>query len=163
LIVITGKTNLKKDKLLELAAGDEDKRIKLRILDASKVFGVDHIRSAFAKAVRAFEQKDNVSDSIATETMLYMSGCRQIQEAVAFFSIKNDGKPIVALIANDDTSSKDLASKLCIEEDDSALQADPMKSISAFGISDKEMSTVSKEKEIELILERVASVDIKKK
>ena len=163
MLVIAGKSSLNKEKLLGLAAEIAEAGTSLRILNASKIFGIDHIKSAFEKAVRAFEQKNNVSDSIITETMLYMSGCRQIQEAFAFYSIKENVTSIVALIDADPASSADLICRLKIDENDSIISVSSSKDIIAFGISSKELSTIDKKKENELILERVASVDIKKK
>ncbi len=163
LLIFAGTTEESMDVMLQKAAGMSNRTdVSIRLLDARRVFGMDHIRSALMKAVRAFENGQNVSNSLATETMLYMSGCRQIQEAVALLGLKRNSRSIVCVADLAEVIKEKLATELKIEEDESIIESG-QKDLSGFGVTDVEVSTLPKEKRIDLVLERVASVDIKRK
>jgi len=163
LLIFAGTTEEPMDSMLRKAAGMSNRTdASIRLLDAKRVFGPDHIRSALMKAVRAFENGQNVSDSLATETMLYMSGCRQIQEAVALLGLKRDSRSIVCVADLAEGIKEKLAKELSIEEDESIIDSGP-KDLFGFGVSNAEISTLPDKKRIDLVLERVASVDIKRK
>jgi KEOPS complex subunit Cgi121 len=163
LIIFGGTTDEPMDSMLRKAAGMSNRTdASVRLLDSRRVFGPDHIRSALMKAVRAFENGQNVSDSLATETILYMSGRRQIQEAVALLGLKMDTESIVCVADLAEGIKEKLAKELSIREDESII-ASGQKDLSGFGISAMEISTLPDEKRDDLVLERVASVDIRKK
>jgi len=151
------------DSLLGQAATMSKAGGSIRLLNVDLVFGMDHVRSAFQKAARAFENGRNVSDSLATETMLYMSGRRQIQEAVELFRLKGDGGEVVCLADVATGKGDELASELSIAEDDAALTELRTKDVNKFGVGRTEAGTVPHERIVDLVLERVASVDTKKK
>ena len=158
--IAEGKSSKGKEELLKIASElGTKKKTTIQILDAEKIFSIDQICSAFEKAARAIENKENASNSLATETMLYVSGCRQIQEALNLIGLKNESKAIVIL---SEVKLSDLNSTFAFEEDSSILSLGN-KEIRSFGITDLEISTVQEGKRCDLVLERVASVDIKKK
>jgi len=162
LLLFAGRSEKPESSLLDEAAAMSGANGSVRLLNAGLVFGIDHVRSAFEKAARAFENGQNVSDSLATETMLYMSGCRQIQEAVGLFRLRK-GDAVVCLADSAQLSEGRLRSGLSIEEDEAALADIGGKDIRGFGISGTEANTVPSGKTADLVLERVASVDIRKK
>jgi len=163
LLIFAGTTDESMDSMLSKAAGMSNRTdASIRLLDAKRVFGMDHIRSAQMKAVRAFENGQNVSDSLATETMLYMSGCRQIQEAVALLGLKRDSRSIVCVADLAEGIKEKLAKELSIAEDESLIDSGE-KDLSGFGITPAEVETLPTDKRRDLVLERVASVDIKRK
>jgi len=161
--LIAGKSNKNKDFLLSYASRiNTEKGIKLQFIDANKVFGIDHIKSAFEKAVRAFNNDENVSDSLLTEIMLYISGCRQIQEAVELIGLNDESDSIIVISESSEDSLTGITDALNIKEEKSLLSAvdkDPR----TIGISEEEINTVPEDKIMDLVLERVAGVDIKKK
>lgn len=164
LIVMAGRLTGSKDAALEKARMlSSGSNASVRLLDAGRVFGMDHIRSALQKASRAFDNHANVSDSLATETMLYMSGCRQIQEAVGLLGLKGKSEEIVCLADAVPGIDGRIARELPLREDDSVVDSVVQKNFSAFGLGETELKTVPEGKRIELVLERVAGVDIKKK
>jgi len=163
LLVFAGKSEKPESSLLAEAAAMFEAGGSVRLLDANLVFGIDHIRSAFEKASRAFDNDQNVSDSLATETMLYMSGCRQIQEAVELFRLKGEGRAVVCLADTAQNSRERLKSGLSITEDEAVLTDFSKKDVHSFGIGIAEAGTVPDDKVADLVLERVAGVDTKRK
>jgi KEOPS complex subunit Cgi121 len=162
LFVLGGRPTKPANSLLQEATALSGNGASVRLLNAELVFGMDHVRSAFQKAARAFDNGRNVSDSLATETMLYMSGCRQIQEAVELFRLKEDGG-VVCLADTANGIGDKLTGGLSMKEDDEILTESAGKDAFKFGVGRKEGETVPKDRIIDLVLERVASVDVKKK
>jgi len=161
LVVLAGRSKEPKEALLSAAASMSAPGRSVRLLNADLVFGIDHVISAFRKAARAMDEGQNVSDSLATETMLYMSGCRQIQEAVELFGLQK-GSGTVVCLADEGCAAGSIASELKLNEDDGVLSAEG-KELHRFGIRESEIETVPKGRADDLVLERVAGVDIKKK
>lgn len=162
LLVLAGKTTASADSILKTASELAGEGAAVRILDASRIFGMDHLIAGFRKAVRAFEQGVNLSESLATETMVYLSGCRQIQESLAMIGLREGVSSIVCLA--DDTLSirAKLAEELQLNEDESVILANG-KMLCHLGINELELGTVLDDKRLDLVLERVAGVDIRKK
>jgi len=163
LIVLAGRSESSEGSLLSSAAAISGAGGSVRLLNAELVFGMDHIRSAFQKAARAFDNGRNVSDSLATETMLYMSGCRQIQEAMELFDLKRGRGAVVCLADPIQGIEGRLAGDLSIREGDEVLADIHKKDLRGFGVGQAEAETVPRDKQADLVLERVAGVDIKKK
>lgn len=158
--VLSGRTEKSKKELLRVIAElGRKKAASIQLVDSKKIFGQDHLRAAFEKTVRAFKSGQNVSDSIVTEMMLYLSGCRQIQEALDAIGLKEQPKSLIVL---SDREPGDLSNLLSLEEDESVLSPEG-KDVRCLGISDIEISTVREKDVTDLALERVASVDVRKK
>jgi len=157
---VAGRVEKRKDELLRIAGEFARKNATaVQLIDSENVFGEDHLRAAFEKAVRAFRSEENVSSSLATEMMLYLSGRRQIQEALESIGLNEGSKAIVIL---SEKEPDELLRRLSFMEDDSVLS--PVgKDVRRMGITDTEIATVKKDSVVELVLERVASVDVKKK
>lgn len=157
---VAGRTGKVRAELLKTASEfGKERNASIQLVDADKVFGMDHLRSALEKAARAFKAKENVSDTLATEMMLYLSGCRQIQEALDLIGLRERPEKIVILI---DKEPQDILVRFSLDEDDSVLSPEG-KDIGQMKITDAEAATVRENRRIDLVLERVASVDIKKK
>ncbi len=144
-------------------------RLIIQAFDAQVVYGKDHILSAVMHAKRAFQQRTNATNTLALEILLYAAGERQIQKAIKKMGIKKGKQGIVFLIT-DTSNKKDLkgADESVVQKllntfqftrDDDVIYGD-METLKCFGITKSELSTVSKEKYGELILERIAMVDI---
>lgn len=163
LAAVAGRTELSKKELLDTVVRLAREDINVQLIEAAKVFGKDHIESAFMKASRAFGKKENVADNILLETMLYLSGCRQIQEAIDGIGLKEDTRQIVCIAEGDEGLKGRLIDEFSIEEDDSLIADSASKDIGLFGIGEKERETVPDNKRTDLILEKVAAVDIMKR
>lgn len=132
----------------------------LQFIDADKVLGKEHIYSAIEHAERAFERGDNISTTKAMEILIYTACEPQITNALAKVGLK-DGCEKIAMIMDGGIDSHKLLHHLNIKRDDKVLELNDSK-LREFGITEEEISVVGKEKIKDLILERVAMVDVKK-
>jgi KEOPS complex subunit Cgi121 len=126
---------------------------------AEMVSGMDHLRSALYHAARAIKDGRNSSDSLAMETLLYASGERQLSAAIKKMSPDETSDRIV--VARLRGTALEPASDWELVPEKSGDQA--LESLTKFGISKREVETVRDAKAIDLVLERVALVDILKK
>lgn len=149
-----GRAKLLLDSMSDKAAG-EDRDIL--IANADMVFGMDHLRSALYHAKRAMIGGTNASDSLAMETMLYASGERQLNAAIKKMTVGDEtAEIVVALLQGSLNPMKGWTELPSIKEPPSKER------LNRFGITDKEMLTFEGRSE-ELVLEKVAAVDVLKK
>jgi KEOPS complex subunit Cgi121 len=132
--------------------------IDVMVARGDMIFGVDHVRSALYHAKRAFEHGTNASDSIAMETLLYASGERQLSSAIKKMAV--DGTTVEVVVAQLSEGSLETGGWRELEESLGPEQTDRLK---RFGISKPELDSVSAERAVDLVLEKVASVDVTKK
>jgi len=123
------------------------------------VFGMDHLRSALHHAARAIKDGRNSSDSLAMETLLYASGERQLSTAIKKMSPDETTDRIV--VARLRGTALEPASNWELVPEKAGDEA--LENLTKFGISKREVETVGEAKAIDLVLERVALVDILKK
>ncbi|UCE72900.1 MAG: hypothetical protein JSV56_07640 [Methanomassiliicoccales archaeon] len=132
----------------------------LQFMDADKVLGREHVFSAWDHAKRAFERESNVSSTMAMEVLIYTSGETHIANALKKIGIK-DGCERLAVISDGDLDIDELLGYLNLKRDDEVLICTESK-LREFGIGENEISAVDKDKIDDLILEKVAMVDVKK-
>ncbi|HMB46292.1 MAG TPA: KEOPS complex subunit Cgi121 [Candidatus Methanoperedens sp.] len=129
-------------------------------LDADKLAGEKHLKFAIEKAMNSFKTGRNIAKDPGKEIMLYAAGTRQINRAMKI-GVHN-GKNNIALvgIGNDiDLSVFDEITS------GNVLQYDQSKNrvlMDFFNITDEEIKAVGVDKVPELVLERVALVDVMK-
>ncbi|MCK4474421.1 hypothetical protein KAU30_01155 [Candidatus Bathyarchaeota archaeon] len=144
--------------------------VDIQFFDAASVATWQHLYFAALNALTAFENKKNISNSLAMETLLYASAQHQIKNAVKLLGISPNSRQIAILIIGEDGESVNSALKtvsklVAAESDDSVLnltdsRAKTVKEI--FGISATEIKTVAKrigleeEALVNLVIERVA-------
>ena len=111
------------------------------------------------------DRKTNTTNTLEMETLLYSSGERQLKLAIPKMGVKK-GSALVALIfivepPNNIPDMLVLKSleELSLKRDDSVLEGDE-NTLKKFGISENELKTVTKAKYGNIILEKVAMVDI---
>lgn len=136
------------------AAGTE-----VLVLDGSMVFGKDHLAAAMYHAARAIEEGTNASDSLLMETILYASGERQLGSATRKMGVSNDSSELVVAQLVDGGFVHDPS---WIELPAMRAPADRAQLV-RFGISETELSTLGERSPAELVLEKVAAVDILKR
>lgn len=122
------------------------------IVDASRVLGEDHIRSAMMHAERSFANGTNRSKTLLTEFLMYMAGERQISKALDAMSPHSDE---VVVILTDGNGS--ILNDLEMKRDDSLIDA-TLEKAKALGFHQNGMD-ISPE---DLALEMVAMLDILK-
>ena len=136
----------------------------IQIFNADLIYGKDHIISAINHAKRAFELKTNTTNSLEMEILLYASGERQLKLAIPKMGIKKGDSRIVLVLINDKSGITDdiiqnLISITGLIRDESVIPGDE-NTLKNFGINENEIKTIMKSKYGDLILEKVAMVDI---
>ena len=130
-------------------------------MDADLVCGKAHLEAAVVHARRALEQGTNFSSTVSMETMLFASGERQISKAKEKMGVK-DGMRHFALVLFDCDDPMAVIRKLKMIKDDLVLLPSREKAIS-FGIERDELESVPEWQVPDLVLERVAFVEILKR
>ncbi|MEM0467277.1 MAG: KEOPS complex subunit Cgi121 [Candidatus Thermoplasmatota archaeon] len=142
-------------------------QIIVQVFDADFVYGKKHLKSAALHALRAFKQKTQSTNSLAKEILLYAAGERQIKKAINKLGLKKTTKNIAFVFINIESKKSYEMHRFIqaflkdhnFQHDDKVLEGD-YDTLKRFGITDTEIQTVSQEKYGDLILERVALVDI---
>ncbi|HWR62804.1 MAG TPA: KEOPS complex subunit Cgi121 [Candidatus Thermoplasmatota archaeon] len=153
----------------QLLVFSKQEHLIIQAFDARLIYGKDHLISATTHAKRAFQQKTNATNSLALEILLYAAGERQIQKAIKKIGIKKGKQPIVFIITDsvnqksNKTINKSVVQRLLktfqLTIDETLIKGDKS-TLKRFGITDVELSTIPEEKYGDLILEKVALVDV---
>lgn len=143
--------------------------VEIQLFDAKSVATWHHLYFAALNALTAFKNKENISKSLAMETMLYASAQRQIRKAMELLGIKPDSSEIAVLIIGEKPetikSALSMVSKrINAQYDDTVLELSEEKAAIIrrnFGISDVELKTVMKKDGLDkaltdLVIERMA-------
>jgi len=137
----------------------------VQTFDADLIFGKNHILSAVEHAVRAISRKTNTTNSLEKEILLYASCERQLKLAIPKIGVKK-GNAKIAIVLLKNTKKMisnqivdDLLKLFYLTRDDKVLEGDE-NTLTRFGIKEKELKTVNKAKYSDIILEKVAMVDI---
>jgi KEOPS complex subunit Cgi121 len=134
-------------------------RVEVLVLRADMVFGSDHIRSALYHAKKAMRDGRNASESLSMETLLYASGERQLSSAIKKMSVDEGCDEVVIAQLTPGTVDKE-SSWQPVDRIKEKTQATDL---ARFGISKKELATVDPGRALDIVLEKVASVDVLKK
>ncbi len=143
-----------------LRAQAEQVGLEVQAFDADMVFGENHILSALQHAERAFRRGTNLAADRMMEVLVYAAGERQISNALEKMGVK-EGKDRIVILAVGEGDVNRLLEGLGLERDDSLVEG-RRDMLQAFGITDKEAETVPPDRLFELVLERVALVDLLK-
>jgi len=162
--IVGAKGNIQSvDEFLKKLDGiSNENNITIQVFDAEVIYGRNHLISAVEHAMRAMDRKTNTTNSLAMEILLYASGERQLKIAIPKMGVKK-GKENIAFVFNQegltDQLISDILKQLSLDRDDKVLLGSIDK-LKKFGISENEINTVAKSKYGDLILEKVAMVDI---
>jgi len=129
-------------------------------MKAEMVCGREHLESAVEHATRAFHRGTNSANNIMMETMLYASGERQISKARDKMGVDHETCSVALVLFGAEPAT--VLQIVGLERDDSVLEASEQKLL-GFGIGRKELDMVPVEKRPDLVLERVAFVEILKR
>jgi KEOPS complex subunit Cgi121 len=157
------------EAFLEAVDRDKPAGVEAQFFDADLIATWQHLYFAVLNALTAFKNRENLSKSVAMETMLYASGRRQIQKATQLLGIKPTSRNMAVLIVGGkaEVVQKALAKvsrRVGGQLDDSVLELSGKKMERvkrAFDISEAELETVMEgdglEKAlVDLFVERVA-------
>ena len=162
--IIGAKGNIQNvdDFLKQVIDFSKKNDLVIQVFDANVIYGESHLTSAVMHAQRAMEEKRNTTNSLEMEILLYASGERQLKLAIPKMGVKKNQKDVALVILGDNLSDKKLGEMFkyfSLERDDETLKGNK-DTLKKFGISDKEIATVTEDKYSHLILEKVAMVDI---
>jgi len=142
----------------------------VQFFDANLIAGQEHLFFSALNALKAFEGKNNISNSLAVETLLFACAQRQIKKAVEIIGIKSESSHVAVLVI-DDTQQRaeatlEIVYKLVSgERDDSVIELGEEKFEAIkrlFKISDLELKAKLKrdglegEALVELVIEHMA-------
>ena len=128
-------------------------------LDADKLAGKKHLMFAIEKAIDSFKTGRNIANDLGKEIMLYASGTRQINRAMKIgVHNGNNNIALVAIGEDVDLSAFDIMPKDVLQYEGSKSRA----LMDIFNITDEEIKAAGVDKIPELVLERVALVDVLK-
>ena len=154
------------DFLEKISSFSKKNSLIIQAFDADLVFGKNHILSAVEHAERAISRKTNTTNSLEKEILLYAAGERQLKIAIPKIGIKKKDNANIAIVLIEKTKKtisnniiNDLLKSLCLTRNDKVLEGDK-NTLKRFGIKENELRTVMKTKYADLILEKVAMVDI---
>lgn len=143
--------------LQKLKTISKEKNIAIQALDADKLAGEEHLRFAVEKAMNSFKTGRNIANDLAKEIMLYAAGTRQISRAMKLGV--HEGKNNIALVA---IGEADLSEFIEITPAH-VLRYDESKNkalMDIFNITEEELEAVGEDRIPELVLERVALLDV---
>ncbi len=158
--------------ILQVLSFSKKENLVVQAFDATAIYSTDHLISATEHARRAFQQGTNATNSLALEILLYAAGERQIEKALKKIGIKK-GQQKIAFVLTDALNGKKSASigeamkkkllrTLHLQSDTTVIRGNG-ETLKRFGITEKELSTIPESHYGDLILEKIALVDIIKK
>jgi len=100
---------------------------EVQFFDAELVAGWEHLYFAVLNALKAFENRLNISNNLAVEILLYASAQRQIKKAVELLGIKpSSSRVAVVILAETEAKSKEISETVSHitsgKRDDSVLE-----------------------------------------
>ena len=170
-IVIAGFKNVKIDSREALASIRKEKQpqTEIQFFNAKLIATWQHIYFGVLNALTAFRNGENISKSLAVETMLYVSAQRQIRKAVELIGVKPSALDVAVVVIGDKpeivkSTLKVVAKRVDGQLDNSILELSKEKRTSiqkVFEISDVELETAKEKTDadkalIDLVIERMA-------
>jgi len=128
------------------------------LLDAEKVAGPDHIRSAVLHAERSCACGKPVARTLAMEILLYTSGQRQCSLAPRFGLHAGKNVLFVVILGEDAAAARELLNEIVLPEEH-GVRASQAVLMEEFGITGEELAVVGEDRISELVIERVALMD----
>lgn len=185
--IIVGKVGISNvdDFLSSLKNIAHEYDVTIQAMNAELIAGGEHIISAVKKAIRATERKRSIASDLGLEILLYAAGRRQIERALAIGVSKSEGEKRVAIVIVDASASGERDLEVVAEEvkRETMMAEEPVQELELglelglglehnedkkeklkrfFEISEDELKAVGESKLKQLVLERVAMLDVLK-
>ena len=157
------------EEFVKMIRKEKPSNVEIQFFDARFVATWQHLYFAALNALTAFQNKENISKSLAMETLLYASAQRQIRKAMNLLGIKPDSSEMAVLIIGERSETVRLALSMVsrhvkAKPDEAALELSRKKVKiikKIFGISNTELKTVQKRDDLEralidVVIERMA-------
>jgi tRNA threonylcarbamoyladenosine modification (KEOPS) complex Cgi121 subunit len=171
-VEITGFRNLGIDDAEEFVKVTREKlpqNSAVQFFDAELVATWQHLYFAVLNALLAFKNEQNISKSVAMETMLYASAQRQIRKAIDFMGVKCASANVAVVIIGENAESVEallsaVSKRVGKKPDDAVLKLLDEKAQGireAFGVTETELETVMEKSNgekalVNLVIERMA-------
>lgn len=170
-VEITGFRNVafpKAEEFLKTNRKENKQIVDIQFFDADLIASQHHLYFAVLNALQSFQNKTNISKSLAMETMLYASAQRQIQKAIKRCGIKPETTNMAVVIIGESTSILPVLGTISkcvgVQPDEKVLEMSKEKEkkiIKTFQIKDEEVKVVVKNNDVEeavvnLVVEQVA-------
>jgi len=140
--------------------------IFIQVMNAEMICGKIHLQSATDHALRARDENRMGTQSVQMEILLYASGERQLTHAIPKMGVHKGKNTIGVVFVLNKKDRKKVDNVICsfiqdfsVEKDDSVLEVSIEKG-KRWGCSEVELGTVFKGTLEDVILERVAMVDL---
>jgi KEOPS complex subunit Cgi121 len=136
--------------------------VHIILFNASNMAGMAHVRAALHHAFRAFSSDSAISNSVEMEAFLYASGSRQCQIGSRFGVQAGSNDTYLCICPASSGTLEELLEfgELC-DEDWETLSCEKMNHLrELFEISEEELAVVGPSRMTELILERVALLEV---
>ncbi len=169
---ISGFKNVKisqTKEFLDKVSKEKSAGVEFQFFDARRVATWQHLFFAALNALTAFKNKENISKSLAMETLLYVSAERQITRAVELVGIGATSSDVAVLIIGKEPDKMEsvlsmVSKNIGGQRDEKVLELSKEKVATirrVFSISEAELRTVMKKNDadkamIDLIVERMA-------
>lgn len=127
--------------------------------NAEKMAGEEHVKSSVNHAVRSFASGKNISRSLPMEMLLYASGQRQCSLASGFGLHEGINHLFVVILGGDVLLAKEKLSRF-VAEGEMPVMVKVETLMELFGVTKEELDVVGEERIEELVVERVAMVDV---
>ena len=132
------------------------------LFNASMMAGIAHVRSSLFHALRALREERTISNSLEMEALLYACGSRQCQHAVRFGIHAGRNDAYLCICPGRDAAVVELLKlgEVC-DEDWEVLEPEKIERLrEIFGITREEVEVVGISRLAELVLERVALLEV---
>ena len=140
--------------------------VYVQVLNAEMICGSLHIDSAIIHALRAYNEKRMRTQSLGMEVLLYASGERQLTRAIPKMGVKKGACSIVVSIISDKHSTHELSHLLTSFQkqfkfkEDATVLSISIEKLKRWRIQDSLIKLLSPDEYEDVILEKVAYVDI---
>ncbi|MDT8402720.1 MAG: KEOPS complex subunit Cgi121 [Bacteroidales bacterium] len=152
--------------LRQLADIGEGHNITVQAVNADLLTGSRHLMFAVEKAIRSFDSGRNIANNLGMEIMLYAAGTRQIERALGLGVRMGENRIAMVLVGENGIDDALVhVSELLDTVDPIVLDYSDIRKKDIqefFTITSDELETVDETKIPELVLERVALVDVVK-
>jgi KEOPS complex subunit Cgi121 len=136
--------------------------VSIVCFNADFMAGIAHVRAALDHAIRSFSGEHTISNSFEMEALLYAAGTRQCQVAAGFGIHRGENRCYVCVCPSSAMAEKRvLALGTVMTENWEYISEDKkIRLMEIFSITKEEMETIRPERFPELVLERVALLDV---
>lgn len=138
-------------------------RVNIILFNADRMAGRAHAESAITHAFRAFTEGYAISNSVEMESLLYAAGSRQCQQGTGFGVHPGDNRVYLCICPGNTRVLKELQTigAHCDEEDWESISEEKQALLrELFGITFEEIGVVGISRLQDLVLERVALLEV---